>query len=353
MITDKEMLVFIGSCPMNDNAGIYTFRFNVQSGRLTPTDHYFRAENPSFLAVNKTNNRLYSVGEREQGIVRAFSINGTTGELTLINTQTTGGKGPCHLTIDSHANVLFAANYRSGSVSSMPILPNGAIGSASSVILHEGSSVIPDRQGEPHPHSTVLSPDEQFVFVQDLGTDKIMIYRLDIATAKLAPSNPPYVATAAGSGPRHFVFHPDGKRAYLINELNNTIIAYDYDAARGNLREFQTISALPSDFTGESYCADIHIHPSRKFLYGSNRGHDSIAIFRIEENTGRLTLLGFESTRGGYPRNFIIDPTGMFMIVTNQRGDNVVVFHINQRTGMLKPTGQVLTLSVPLGIRML
>lgn len=345
-----EQLLWVGSCPVSDGAGIHSFRLGTKDGALTPTGCHFLTANPSYLALDGVNGRLFAVGEREPGLVKSFNINQATGELRLINIQETGGKGTCHVTIDSQARVLLTANYGGASVSSLPVRPDGAIGPAASVIQHEGSGVVTDRQGEPHPHSMVLSPDERFVFAQDLGTDKITIYRLDLETAALTPNDPSHVDMAPGSGPRHLAFHPAGTRAYLINELANTVTGYAYDAERGDLSELQTHSALPQDFAGTSYCAEIRVHPSGMFLYGSNRGHDSVVGFSIEPDTGRLTLLGLEPTQGSFPRNFIIDSTGSFMIVANQKGDNIVVFSIDRSTGLLTPTGQMLDLPVPGGM---
>ena len=349
----RSVFTFVGSAPASDDAGIHTFRFDTGTGELVHSGHCYRTENPSFLALDPVNCRLYAVGERETGMVKAFAIDPDSGELALINTQTTGGAGPCHVAIDSRARVLLAANYKGGSVSSLPILRDGSIGPAASVIQHEGSSVVADRQGEPHPHSMVLSPDERYVFAQDLGIDKVMVYRLDAGAATLTPHDPASVRVAPGAGPRHFTFHPDGIHAYLINELANTVIVYEYDPALAVLGEVQCLSTLPPDFGGESYCAEIVVHPSGRFLYGSNRGHDSIATFRIDEGTGRLELTGLASTRGSFPRNSIIDATGAFMIVTNQKGNNIVVFAIDPDTGKLTLTGQELELPMPLGIRTL
>jgi 6-phosphogluconolactonase len=316
-------------------------------------------ENPAFLAIHPQQSYLYAVNEvgqfagKPSGAVSAFSIDSETGELTLLNQQSSQGPGPCHLSVDHTGQFVLVANYSGGSVAVLPIDSEGKLGEATDFVQHEGSSVNPRRQEKPHAHSIMVDESNRYAFVPDLGMDKIMIYRLNLADGKLEPNDEPWAKVKAGAGPRHFDFHPNGKYAYVINELDNTLIAFDYDATRGRLREIQTVSTLPEDFSGTSYCADMHVSPSGKFVYGSNRGHDSIAIFGIDEDTGKLTLVGYEPTQGKMPRNFGIDPTGALLLAANQNSDNVVVFRIDRQTGNLKSTGFMVEVPKPVCVKMI
>jgi 6-phosphogluconolactonase len=242
---------------------------------------------------------------------------------------------------------VLVANYGVGSVASFPILADGRLGKATAFLRHTGQSVNPERQKEPHAHSIYVSPDNRFVVSADLGTDQVYVYRFDATKGTLVPNTPPSVAVPAGSGPRHFAFHPSGKSAYVIEEMGSSITAFSYDAAGGVLHPLETISTLPMDFKGRSTCAEIEMHPSGKFLYGSNRGHDSIAIFTIDPARGTLRPAEYVSTQGKTPRGFGIDPTGTYLIAGNQDTNTLVVFHIDAQTGRLTPTGQVLDIQAP------
>jgi 6-phosphogluconolactonase len=315
--------------------------------------------NPSFLAIHPNRRFLYAIGEVGQfaggkgGAVSAFAVDPESGKLTLLNQKSSRGPGPCHVVIDkSGANVL-VANYGGGSVACLPIGEDGRLGDATSFIQHKGSSVNRQRQEGPHAHSINLDPANRFAFAPDLGLDKIMIYRLDAAGHLLTPNDPPAATVAPGSGPRHFDFHPNGRFAYAINELASTITAFEYDAERGTLQTIQTVTTLPEGFEGKSFTADVHVHPSGKFVYGSNRGHDSIAIFAVDSATGKLTPIGCESTQGKTPRNFGIDPTGAYLLAANQDTDNVVVLRIDAATGKLEPTGQSIRVPMPVCVKFL
>jgi 6-phosphogluconolactonase len=288
---------------------------------------------------------------KKSGGVSAFAIDASTGNLTLLNQQSSGGTGPCHLVVDKAGKNVLVANYGGGSVAVLPIQADGRLSEATCFIQHTGKSVNPRRQEAPHAHSINLDAANNFAFVADLGLDKVLVYRFDAAKGTLTPNDPPAASVAPGAGPRHFAFHPGGRYAYVINEMGNTVTAFNYDAQKGVLTEIQTLSTLPQGYTEVSHTAEVQVHPSGKFLYGSNRGHDSIAVYSIDQNTGRLTLVGISSTQGKTPRNFGIDPTGTFLLAANQDSDNIVVFRIDPQTGELKPTGQVVEVPRPVCVK--
>ena len=261
----------------------------------------------------------------------AFRIDPETGELTFLNMKASHGTDPCHLIVDKTGRNLLVANFASGSVCVLPIAADGSLKDASEFIQHRGSSVDPKRQTGPHAHAVAIDAANRYVFVAELGLDKVMIYEFDAEQGKLTPNkNQRSVGVAPGAGPRQLVMHPNGRFAYVINELNSTMSAYGYDPANGTLSELQTLSTLPKDFTGQSSCAEVQIAPSGRFLYGSNRGHDSIVIYAVDDKDGRLTLVGHESTRGKTPRNFEVSPTGEFLAAANQESDTVVMFRIDR-----------------------
>lgn len=351
--------VYIGTYTASRSKGIYYGLLDLSTGKLTMKGVAAEAANPSFLAIDPSRRYLYAVNEistlqgQKTGGVSAFAINSATGELTLLNQQPAGGTGPCHLVVDRQGKNVLVANYGGGSIASLPIGSDGKLAPAVSVIQHTGSSVNPQRQKEPHAHSINLDAANRFAFAADLGLDKVLVYRFDPASGKLSPNDPPAGMVAPGSGPRHFAFHPGGKYAYVINELANTVTAFAYDAEKGTLKEIQSITTLPSDFKGTSYTAEVVVHPSGNFLYGSNRGHNSIAAFAIDQGTGKLTAISHQAGNIKTPRNFAVDPTGQYLLVANQDGDSIVVFRINQKSGDLEPTGQVVDVPRPVCIRMI
>jgi len=332
---------------------------DLSSGKLTLIKTVKDLVNPCFLAIDPQCNYLYSIDEVRKsddsriGAVSAFSINRKTGDLTFINKQPVKGSAPCHLTVDKTGKFVLTANYNGGFISVFPIISGGRLGTMTDFVQHHGSGPNPTRQKEPHAHSINMDPSNRYAFAADLGIDKIMIYRLDLDEGKLLPNEQPWVQVKAGAGPRHFTFHPNGKYAYVINELNSTITAFLYDETQGTLKEIHTVSTLPEDFTGNNSCADIHVSPSGKFIYGSNRGHDSIVIFAIDEETGKLTYIDNEPTRGKTPRNFAIDPTGTFLLAENQRSNNIVTFRIDRQTGKLISTGHIIEIPSPVCIKMI
>jgi 6-phosphogluconolactonase len=297
---------------------------------------------------------LYAVGEmsslggKKEGAVSAFNLEPKSGKLILLNQQPSGGGGPCHLSLDRAGRFVLVANYGTGSIAALPVQFDGQLGPAASVIQHTGSSVNPQRQAGPHAHFITPDPASQFVLACDLGLDKVLVYWFAPRSAEpLTANHPPSVSIKPGSGPRHLVFDPTGRFVYLINEMSSTLTALSYDAQHGALQEFQTISTLPDKFAGHSSCAEVQVHPSGRFVYGSNRGHDSIAAFAVDAATGRLTYLENQSTQGKTPRHFAIDPTGQWLLAENQDSGTVVVFAIDQASGKLKPTGQTVEVGSP------
>lgn len=339
-----RLLAYIGTYTTGKSEGIYIYSMDA-SGTLHPEGKATGIDNPTFLAIHPTRRYLYAVSEvrdyrgRHSGAVAAYAIDQRTGALSELNRQPSQGVGPCHVNVDATGRCVIVANYESGSIAAFPVQSDGRLGEASEAIQHQGSSITPRRQAGPHAHSTTLTPDNRYALVADLGMDKVMMYQLDAAKGKLSLHLE--VKTAPGAGPRHMEFHPNGKFLYLINEIGSTMTAYHYDASSGKLTEIQTLTTLPEGFSGTNSTADVHVHPSGKFLYGSNRGHDSIVIYRIDQATGRLTLVGHQSTQGKKPRNFAIDPSGTFLYAENQDSSTIVAFRIDQSTGKLQPTGEV------------
>jgi 6-phosphogluconolactonase len=359
MTQNPYSVVYVGTYTTRGAEGIYAYRFDPSSGDLSPLGVAARTENPTFLAVAPTKQALYAANEVAEldgqpgGAISAFSVDADTGTLTFLNRQPSLGTGPCHVAVDQTGKFVLAANYGSGSASILPIQPDGRLGPASDFVQHEGFGPNERRQQGPHAHSVTLSPDNRFAFVADLGIDKMMSYQLDLEAGKLVPNDPPWAETYPGAGPRHFAFHPNGRTAYIINELGSSVTVFDYDAERGALREVQTISTLPERFGGRNTCADVHISADGRFLYGSNRGHDSIAIFSIDPEAGTLTAIGHESTKGKTPRNFGLDPSGSFLLAANQDTNNIVAFRVDRETGLLTPTGHQTQVPAPVCIKWL
>ena len=342
----EQIWVYVGTYTRGgDSEGIYLSKLDMESARLSPAVLVGKADNPSFLTIAPDGKHLFAVEEIEQfngrksGALRSFAIDSKTGNLTAINQVPTDGGAPCHLVMDSSGRHVLFANYSGGNAGVYRVETDGKLSARSGFVQHEGSSVDSRRQNEPHAHSINLDPAGRFAFVADLGLDKIMIYRFDAATGALTPNNPAFAKVKPGAGPRHFAFRPDGKFAYVINEMNSTVTSFAFDAARGELREIQTLTTLPQGFEGGNSTAHVEAHPSGRFLYGSNRGHDSIAVFAVDNESGRLTLVEVEPSGGKTPRNFGIDPTGAFLLAAGQSSGNVALFKINAETGALTPTG--------------
>ncbi|HEV8058697.1 MAG TPA: lactonase family protein [Gemmataceae bacterium] len=343
----SKFWVFVGTYSGGPSKGIYRCEFDAATGKLSDVTLAAETHNPSFLALHPTQPFLYAVGEHSDigrmrtGSLSAYHLDTKTGSLTPANQpQSSGGAGPCFVAIDHTGKAALVANYSAGSVAVLPISDDGKLGMATTVIQHEGSSADKQRQGEPHAHSINVDKANRFAFAADLGCDKIFVYRLDPLKGTLTPNDPPSVALPPGSGPRHFAFHPSGKFAYAINEIALTIAMFAYDAERGVLEPKQTISTLPPDAKGPDFStAEVVVHSSGKFVYGSNRGHNSITVFAVDEATGKLSYVQNQAEGIKTPRNFNIDPTGQYLLVANQDGDSVIVFKIDTRSGKLTPTG--------------
>ena len=353
---DRKIRVYLGTYTRKESKGIYLSELNLTTGTLSKPALAAATDNPTFLAIHPSGRFLYAAGGsanidgKPSGLVTAFAMDKTTGKLTQLNRQPSGGRGPCHVVVDATGRFALAANYSSGSVASLPIGPAGRLRPAASVIQHKGSSVN-RRQTGPRAHSINLDSANRFAIAADLGADKVFVYRFDPARGTLKPHAPPATRLAPGAGPRHFAFHPNEKFAYVINELDSTVTAFAFDAKKGTLAKLSIVSTLPADFKGHNTTAEVQVHPSGKFLYGSNRGHDSIAIFAIDGKSGKPTPAGHQPTGGKTPRNFGIDPTGRYILAANQNSNNVVVFRIDQAGGRLKPTGNSITVSSPVCVK--
>ncbi len=353
--------IYIGTYTSNDSSsdGIYTCLFDDENGTLSAPELAAEAENPSFLAIHPNGRLLFAVNEVTEykgeaaGAVSAFRIDADSGRLTFINQQSTSGGAPCHCNVDATGRFLLVANYVGGNVAVFPIDDDGSLAEASCVINHEGSSVQAGRQDAPHAHSINLSDDNQFAYVADLGIDRVMIYRFDDQAGVLTPNDPAFVAVTAGGGPRHFSIHPTGKFAYTNNEITSSVTAFTRDVDSGGLSSIQTTSTLPNDFKGRNSTAECLVHPSGNFVYVSNRGHDSIAVFSVDPQTGKLTSVENEPTQGHAPRNFFIMPDGRWLLAENQNSDSVLVFAVNQQDGSLTPTDHRIEVGRPVCIRVL
>lgn len=353
----QDYFVYVGTYTRGMSAGIYVFRFNDETGATTGAMLAAETDNPSFVAIHPDGNWLYAVNEvgdyagESAGAVSSFTINRETGGLSEMNQVSSRGAAPCHLVVDATGRFVLVANYTGGSVAVFPIQEDGSLGEAAAFIQHEGSSVTPRQEG-PHAHSINLDATNRFAVVADLGLDQILVYRFDSGTGALTPHDPPHVSVAPGAGPRHFAFDPDGEHAYVINELHRTVTAFDWDSSSGVLRETQTISTVPDGFS-EGSTAEVRVHPTGRFVYGSNRGHDSIAMFRVQDSGERLVSLGQEPTRGGTPRNFFIDPSGAWLFAENQSTDSIALFRIDPETGRLAAAGDPMPVPSPVCVRML
>jgi len=352
--------VYFGTYTSGDSKseGIYTSVFDTEAGTLTEPVAAAETVNPSFLAIHANGQFLYCVNEvsegegRGTGQVTSFAVDSESGLLERLNSQSSLGGAPCHCNVDATGEWLLVANYTGGNVAVFPITDDGALNQSTSMVQHSGSSVNEKRQQAPHAHSINLSSDNRFAYAADLGLDKILIYRFDAQDGVLAPNSPYAVTVSPGGGPRHFSIHPNGRFAFTNNELTSSVTAFSRNDESGGLTPLQEISTLPTDFEGTQSTAECLVHPSGRFLYVSNRGHDSIALLLIDENSGMLEQVEFEPTGGKTPRNFYIDPTGGWLLAANQSSDSVTVFSIDQNTGSLSPNGVQVEVPRPVCIRM-
>lgn len=351
--TGDRYLVYIGTYTGHDSQGIYGYRFDPETGQTIPIGLVAETENPTFLTVHPNGRFLYAVNEVDEyegkpsGAVSAFSIDRNSGALTLLNRVPSMGKGPAHLSLGQTGKYLLVANYGGGSVAVFALGVDGRIGASSAFVQHSGSGANPERQAGPHAHQIIVSPDDRFVLVADLGLDEVLVYKFDSKKGTLTPNDPKFAKTEPGAGPRHIAFHPNGRIVYVLNELTSTIDTFTYDPRTGKLRELQSLSTLPKDFTGKNTDAEIVVDTKGKFVYASNRGHDSIAVFAVDPKTGTLSQVQDISSSGKVPRNFAMDPTGKWLLAANQNSNNVVLFRIDPNTGELNPTQVVLETTAP------
>jgi 6-phosphogluconolactonase len=344
--------LLIGTYTTSSNKdGIWVYDFDTRTGDFNMKSKAQNVENPSYLAISNDGKHVYSVNEVRTGGVSAFTFNPASGELVFLNRVSTGGDSPCYVAVDNTGKYVFAGNYGSGSLAAIPVKDDGSLSSEIQAIQQDGSSIDKSRQAGPHVHSTVLSADNKYLFTPNLGSDKVSVYKYDATKAAqpLTPADPAFVSIKPGSGPRHFIFHPNSKFAYLISEMGSTITAFDYKD--GKLTEKQTITMLAPEFKGRVGAADIHISPDGKFLYGSNRGDaNEIVIYSISKK-GALTYAGRQSSLGRSPRNFAIDPTGKFLLVANQSSNEVIIFNRNPKTGLLTDSGKKIQVGRPVCLK--
>jgi 6-phosphogluconolactonase len=350
----SQYIAYVGTYTSKTNSkGIYAYRFDAEKGQLTPIGVAAESVDPSFLAIHPNGKYLYAVNEignfngGTSGALSAFSIDAKTGALKLLNQVPTRGAGPCYVSLDKNGSFVLVANYDSGSIASFPVHDDGSLGTASGFVQHSGSGPNKERQEGPHAHWIGTSPDNRFALAVDLGLDQVLVYSFDSSKGIFTPMLSGFAKVKPGAGPRHLAFHPNGKFAYVLSEMESSVTVFSYQLKNGTFTSLETISALPKDYSGPKEAAEIAVHPSGKFLYTSNRGHDSIAVFAIDEKKGTLKSLGQVLTGGKTPRHFAIDPTGAYLLAENQESNNIVIFHIDAATGSLTPTGQAVDVPSP------
>jgi 6-phosphogluconolactonase len=345
-----NLWVYFGTQSHDAGAGISDANFDTDTGALTKPRLVIPADGPSFFALAPDGKHLYTTNYTGDGGASAYQLDPGTGALTLINRLSGGGAGSSHISLDNNGHFALVANFAVGHVAVFPIKPDGGLGDHVAFDKNPGSSINPTRQKATYPHCMMADPTNRFVLVPDLGLDKLLVYRFNDKDGTLTANVPPAALVTPGSGPRHVRFHPNGKWVYLITEMGSSIIAFDWDSAQGTLKQFQSVSTLPQGFAATSTAAEIEIHPNGKFLYGSNRGDDSIVIFAIDQSTGKLTLVDRVSSQGKTPRDFAVDPTGKWMLCTNQDSNTAIVFKIDSETGKLAPAGKPIDVPAPCGL---
>lgn len=342
-----DMFIYFGSHRTGPGIGFSLAHFDTETGVLTKPEFLLESQAPAFFILSADGRFLYTCNSGNPGGVSAYALEPHTGRLTLINRVLTGGRDASYVCLDQTGRFLLTVNYEGGNIAAFALRPDGGIGDWTGFVQHTGSSVHPRRQTRPYPHSILVDPTNRFALVADLGVDKLFVYRFDAQTGALTPNDPPAATIAPGSGPRHFKFHPNGRWVFLLNELACTVVAFDWDATTGALTARQTVSTLPADFMGENTCAEIEVHPNGRFLYASNRGHDSLAVFAVDPATGQLAFVERVASRGKWPRNFAFDPTGQWIVCTNHNSDNAVVFRVDADTGRLTPVGEPVFVPFP------
>jgi 6-phosphogluconolactonase len=346
-----DQLLYVGTYTASDqSAGVHLLRMDRRTGQLRLVGSVDAGPNPSFLALHPNGRVLYAVNEVEQGAVSAFAIAGESGALTRLNQQPSEGSAPCYVSLDKSGRAVLVANYDSGSVALLPLQADGALARAASVVKHTGSGPVADRQGQPHAHCIVADPSNRFALAADLGADRVFVYHLDLDGPSLRPSEGGDAVMRAGAGPRHLAFHPTRALVFVANELDSTVATLRFDTEHGALTVLGTRSTLPAGWTGTNFPADIHVAPSGRTLYVSNRGHNSLAVCSVAES-GALALEQTVSTDGDWPRNFSLDPSGRWLLVANQKSNSIVVFSRDEETGKLTPTSQRLAVTSPVCLR--
>jgi 6-phosphogluconolactonase len=356
-LAQKE-IIYVGTYSVRGSEGIYVYEFDRKAGTMQQIQSVGNSKSPSFLALHPSGNYLYSVNEGSQsgpnnaGAVSAYAIDAKTGKLTFLNAQSSLGSGPCHISIDKTGKTAFVSNYGGGSLAVLPILEDGKLAAASDSVIDVGSGPNKQRQEKPHVHSAILSPSNKTVYVSDLGTDQVNQLRINALTATVESAKPPFVTVKLGSGPRHLTFHPNGQFAYLVEELTSSVAVFRRNTSTDDLSLLQDgIKTLSDGFDGKNTSADIHVDPRGKFLYQSNRGENTLAIFAIDQN-GMLTKVGSQPTMGKDPRNFLIDPKGEYLFAANQNSDNIVLFRRDMKTGKLTYSGQTVAVPSPVCVLM-
>ncbi len=345
----QQYHLLVGTYTNAGSEGIYTYRFDVQTGKAT-ANGAVKTSNPSYLAISPDQKYVFAVNENDTGSVSAFKFNKENGSLTFLNSVSSAGAHPCYISVNKKATIATVGNYSSGTIAVMEVRGDGQLNQPKQIIQLKGNSVNRKRQEKSHVHATVFSPDYQFLLVPDLGTDKVMQYKVTAGSGALQPAEESFTEVNAGAGPRHLDFHPSLGVVYLIEELTGTISVFKYKD--GNLELIQNVSAHPLSYIGAFGSADIHVSSDGRFLYASNRGDaNSIAIFSIDQETGMLQIAGFQPTLGIHPRNFSIDPTGRFLLVANRDSDEIVIFKIDKKTGLLEDSKQRINVSKPVCLK--
>jgi len=349
----SKYITYFGSYSDKQSPGLHAYLFDEAAGKLEFIESYAGLKDPTFLTLNEERQLLYTYSQAPAGEASGtgltYRIDPVSGKLDLAGEQETQEPAATHINLDHAKRQVMMVSYGGGTISLFPILEDGTIGPLSDKIHHQGSSVVQGRQDSAHPHSIYTDPSDQFVIVPDLGLDKLIVYRLDRDNGKLVPHDE--AAVAPGTGPRHFAFHPKLPYAYVIQELSNTLTAFAYDQQNGKLSEIQSVSTLPAGFEGASSTAEVQVSPCGSYLYGSNRGHDSIVVFAIDAETGKLSLVQHQSTLGGHPRHFSLTPSGDYLLAANRDTDSVVVFRVDRTSGKLEAAGEQVSVSKPTCVR--
>lgn len=348
-----EMFVYFGSHRSGRGIGFSLARFNTETGVLTNPEFLLEAAAPAFFVIHPDGKHLYTSNSidiyegKQEGTITSYEIDPATAKLKLLNVKPAGGSDPSYISLDKTGKFALDANYRGGNICVYAILPDGSFGERTAFVQHTGSSIHPQRQTRPYAHAIITDPGNRFALVPDLGVDKVFIYRFDEKTGSLTPNDPPHAAVKPGSGPRHVRFHPNGKWVYVINEIGSTVNVFEWYGQKGSLTETQSVSTLPADFAGTSTCAELEVHPHGKFVYATNRGHDSVAVFSIDQASGKLSPIQHIPSAGRTPRNFAFDPTAKWIVLTNHGSDNAVVFAVDPETGRLSQKGDPISVPYP------